>query len=67
MANYVLKRIFQGLISILGATAIIFAISRLDDPTLLMLPIDATPDHIEHVCARSWASTCRCCSNTGSF
>ena len=49
MANYVLKRIFQGLISILGATAIIFAISRLDDPTLLMLPIDATPDHIEHV------------------
>ena len=46
MANYVLKRIFQGLISILGATAIIFAISRLDDPTLLMLPIDATPDHI---------------------
>ncbi|MEM7187973.1 MAG: ABC transporter permease [Pseudomonadota bacterium] len=49
MGNYVLKRIFQGIISIIGATAVIFAISRLEDPTLLMLPIDATPDHIEHV------------------
>ena len=47
MLNYVIKRILQGLVSILGASAIIFAISRIDDPTLLLLPIDATPEVVE--------------------
>ena len=49
MFNYVIKRFLQGVISILGASAIIFAISRLDDPTLLLLPIDATPEMVENL------------------
>ncbi len=49
MLNYLIKRILQGVISIVGASAIIFAISRLDDPTLLLLPIDATPEMVENL------------------
>ncbi|MDF1736574.1 MAG: ABC transporter permease [Minwuia sp.] len=49
MLNYLIKRILQGVISIIGASAIIFAISRLDDPTLLLLPIDATPEMVENL------------------
>jgi peptide/nickel transport system permease protein len=49
MLNYVIKRLLQGIISIIGASAIIFVISRMDDPTLLLLPIDATPEMVEHL------------------
>lgn len=49
MLNYIIKRLLQGIVSIVGASAIIFAISRLDDPTLLLLPIDATPEVIANL------------------
>lgn len=49
MLNYIIKRILQGIVSIIGASAIIFAISRLDDPTLLLLPIDATPEVVQNL------------------
>ncbi|WP_416897488.1 MAG: ABC transporter permease [Minwuia sp.] len=49
MLNYVIKRLLQGIVSIVGASAIIFVISRMDDPTLLLLPIDATPEMVEHL------------------
>lgn len=49
MLNYIIKRVLQGIVSIIGASAIIFAISRLDDPTLLLLPIDATPEVVENL------------------
>src|ERR1035437_268367 len=44
MARYLLNRSLQGLISILGASLIIFIISRLSgDPVVLMVPVDAPP------------------------
>jgi peptide/nickel transport system permease protein len=45
---FVVKRVLQGLISILGASIIIFTISRLSgDPIALLLPIEAPPSVIE--------------------
>lgn len=42
------KRLLHGLVSILGASVIIFLISRLSgDPLALLLPADAPPDVIE--------------------
>lgn len=42
MARFILRRVAEGLISILGASAIVFIISRLSgDPVVLMLPPEA--------------------------
>lgn len=44
MAAFVARRLWQGAISILGASLIIFLIARLSgDPILMLLPNDATP------------------------
>ena len=48
----ILKRILHGLISVLGASVIIFMISRLSgDPVTLMLPPDAPPESFEALTA----------------
>jgi peptide/nickel transport system permease protein len=48
MTGFLARRLSQGLISILGASVIIFLISRLSgDPILMLLPNDATPAMIE--------------------
>jgi peptide/nickel transport system permease protein len=45
---HIFRRLSHGLVSILGASVIIFAISRLSgDPVTLMLPPDAPPEAIE--------------------
>lgn len=47
MSGFVARRLWQGAVSILGASIIIFLISRLSgDPVLMLLPNDATPDMI---------------------
>jgi peptide/nickel transport system permease protein len=44
----IFRRLLHGMVSILGASVIIFAISRLSgDPVTLMLPPDAPPESIE--------------------
>ena len=53
MRRFVLARIGHGLVSILGASVIIFVISRLSgDPVTLLLPQDAPPAAIAAVRAR---------------
>jgi len=48
MARYILFRIFQGIICVVGASIIIFIASRVSgDVTLLLLPPDATDKQIE--------------------
>lgn len=48
MARYILVRVFQGIICIIGASIIIFVASRLSgDVVLLLLPPDATEEQIE--------------------
>ncbi len=43
MARYLLGRLFDGLVAILGVVTIVFVISRLlGDPTVLLLPVGAT-------------------------
>lgn len=50
MLVYFLKRLAQGLISIVGASIVIFAISRMSgDPIVLLLPPEAPPDLVEQV------------------
>jgi peptide/nickel transport system permease protein len=45
MLRFLTRRVLHGLISIIGASVVIFAISRLSgDPILLLLPNDAPPD-----------------------
>ena len=45
MLRYLLSRLFQGLVCIIGASVIIFVASRVSgDATLLLLPPDATPE-----------------------
>lgn len=45
MLRFLIRRILQGLISIIGASVVIFMISRLSgDPILLLLPNDAPSD-----------------------
>ncbi len=45
---HIFRRLLHGLVSILGASVIIFVISRLSgDPVTLMLPPDAPPESIE--------------------
>jgi peptide/nickel transport system permease protein len=47
MKRFIARRLMQGVISILGASLIIFVISRLSgDPVVLMLPVDAPPSAI---------------------
>ncbi|MDF2233363.1 ABC transporter permease [Albimonas sp. CAU 1670] len=47
MLRYFMRRIVQGLLSIVGASIVIFAITRLTgDPVVLMLPPEAPPDVI---------------------
>jgi peptide/nickel transport system permease protein len=53
MLIFALKRILHGLLSILGASVVIFAISRLTgDPILLLLPMEAPPELIAATRAR---------------
>ena len=48
MARYIVVRVFQGIICIIGASIIIFVASRLSgDVVLLLLPPDATEEQIE--------------------
>lgn len=50
MLRYFLKRLAQGLLSIVGASIVIFVISRLSgDPIVLLLPTEAPPALIEQV------------------
>ncbi|WP_137176469.1 ABC transporter permease [Roseomonas sp. AR75] len=47
MARYLLGRVFDGLVAILGVVTIVFVVSRLlGDPAVLLLPIGATQDQI---------------------
>ena len=47
MWTFIGRRVFQGAISIVGASVIIFVISRLSgDPIVMLLPNDATPSMI---------------------
>lgn len=48
MSGFLLRRLLQGVISIVGASMVIFIISRLSgDPILIMLPNDAPSELIE--------------------
>jgi peptide/nickel transport system permease protein len=48
--SYIVKRLAQGVVSIIGASIIIFIASRLSgDPTLLLLPVDATEEQHAHL------------------
>lgn len=50
MLGYVARRVFQGLLSIVGASIVIFAITRLSgDPVVLMLPPEAPDELVEQV------------------
>ncbi|TWT15142.1 ABC transporter permease [Reyranella sp. CPCC 100927] len=50
MLVYIAKRVVQGLVSIVGASIVIFFISRLSgDPIVLLLPTEAPPALIEQV------------------
>ena len=50
MIRYLLRRIGLGVISIVGASMVIFVISRLSgDPIVLLLPVDAPPAVIEEM------------------
>lgn len=50
MTGYFLRRVLQGLISIVGASIVIFFVSRLSgDPIVLLLPTEAPPALIEQV------------------
>ncbi len=47
MSRFLLHRLLQGLVSIVGASIVIFLISRLSgDPVQILLPSDATPEMI---------------------
>jgi peptide/nickel transport system permease protein len=44
MLRYIFRRVLQGLVSIVGASIVIFVISRLSgDPIVLLLPVEAPP------------------------
>ncbi|HEY1092360.1 MAG TPA: ABC transporter permease, partial [Burkholderiaceae bacterium] len=48
MLQFLLRRIGLGVVSIVGASIVIFVISRLSgDPIVLLLPVDAPPAVIE--------------------
>ncbi|MCX7383367.1 MAG: ABC transporter permease, partial [Alphaproteobacteria bacterium] len=48
MSGFFARRLMQGIISIIGASIIIFVISRLSgDPILMLLPNDAPASMIE--------------------
>jgi peptide/nickel transport system permease protein len=50
MLGYVARRVFQGLLSIVGASIVIFAITRLSgDPVVLMLPPEAPEEMVARV------------------
>lgn len=50
MASYFARRVFQGLLSIVGASIVIFLITRLSgDPVVLMLPPEAPEDVVRQV------------------
>lgn len=50
MLGYLVRRVLQGLLSILGASLVVFLISRLTgDPVVLLLPVDAPKDVIEQM------------------
>ena len=42
MLSYILRRLMHGVVSIIGASILIFVISRMSgDPIVLLLPVDA--------------------------
>ena len=48
MVGFVSRRLAEGLITIVGASLVIFLIAHLSgDPVQLLLPLDAPPDAIE--------------------
>ena len=48
MSGFLIRRLLQGVISIVGASVVIFIISRLSgDPILILLPNDAPAGLIE--------------------
>jgi peptide/nickel transport system permease protein len=50
MLVYIVKRIAQGLVSIVGASIVIFVISRMSgDPIVLLLPTEAPPAVVEQM------------------
>ena len=50
MKKYILKRLFQALICLIGVTVIIFSLTRISgDPVLLMVSPEATKDDIETI------------------
>ncbi|SDX98393.1 peptide/nickel transport system permease protein [Albimonas donghaensis] len=50
MASYFARRVFQGLLSIVGASLVIFLITRLSgDPVVLMLPPEAPEEVVRQV------------------
>ena len=50
MTRYILRRLGLGLVSIIGASMVIFIISRLSgDPIVLLLPVDAPPAVVEEL------------------
>lgn len=50
MLRYFLQRLLQGVVSVIGASIVIFVISRLSgDPIVLLLPTEAPPALIEQV------------------
>ena len=60
MSVYVARRLAQSLIVLLGISVVVFIILHLTgDPTMLMLPLDASAEEIARFRAR-WASTTPC-------
>jgi peptide/nickel transport system permease protein len=48
MLSYVLRRLMHGVVSIIGASMLIFVISRMSgDPIVLLLPVDAPQSAID--------------------
>ncbi|MCZ6887443.1 MAG: ABC transporter permease, partial [Gammaproteobacteria bacterium] len=48
MRQYVIRRLWQGVIAIVGALLIVFIAQRLSgDPVALMLPMDASEEDFE--------------------
>ena len=48
MLSYILRRVMHGVVSIIGASMLIFVISRMSgDPIVLLLPVDAPQSAID--------------------
>ena len=50
MQRYIIRRFFQSLVALLVLSMVIFLMSRMTgDPTLLMLPDDATQEDVDQL------------------